>query len=56
MADVAHPPDLPAGKVNKALIALLAANHVVRVSQNVRGPLTQGVVYRLNTARHTTLP
>ena len=56
VADVAHAPDLPAGKVNKALIALLAANHVVRVSQNVRAPLIQGVVYRLNTARHTSLP
>ncbi|WFC95782.1 DASH complex subunit dam1 [Malassezia brasiliensis] len=49
VADVAHAPDMPAGKVNKVLIALLAANHVVRVSQN-------GVVYRLNTARHTSLP
>lgn len=50
---------MPAGKVNKALIALLAANHVVRASQNVGRhgrQLTQGVVYRLNTQRHGTLP
>ncbi|WFD03996.1 DASH complex subunit dam1 [Malassezia obtusa] len=32
VADIASPPDLPTGKVNKALIALLAANHVVRTS------------------------
>ncbi|WFD32519.1 DASH complex subunit dam1 [Malassezia sp. CBS 17886] len=34
VADVAKPPDMPAGKVNKALIALLAANHVLRASLN----------------------
>ncbi|WFD44187.1 hypothetical protein MPSI1_002853 [Malassezia psittaci] len=36
VAELAKPPELPAGKVNKALIALHAANHVVRTSQNVR--------------------
>lgn len=56
VADIASPPDLPTGKVNKALIALLAANHVVRTSQNVRRRLTQGVVYRINTQRHGSLP
>ncbi|WFD04766.1 DASH complex subunit dam1 [Malassezia vespertilionis] len=35
VADIAKQPVLPAGKVNKALIALLAANHVVRASNNV---------------------
>lgn len=33
--DIAHSPDMPSGKVSKALIALLAANHVIRVSNNV---------------------
>ncbi|WFD24621.1 DASH complex subunit dam1 [Malassezia equina] len=37
-ADLAQAPDRPLGKVNKALIALLAANHVVRVS-NHRHPV-----------------
>ncbi|WFD00312.1 DASH complex subunit dam1 [Malassezia yamatoensis] len=36
VAELAKPPELPAGKVNKALIALHATNHVVRTSQNVR--------------------
>ena len=34
-AELAQAPDRPLGKVNKALIALLAANHVVRVSNHV---------------------
>ncbi|SHO79667.1 Similar to S.cerevisiae protein DAM1 (Essential subunit of the Dam1 complex (aka DASH complex)) [Malassezia sympodialis ATCC 42132] len=48
-AELAQAPDRPLGKVNKALIALLAANHVVRVSNH-------GVVYRLNTQRHPVRP
>lgn len=50
VADIAaKTPAWPAGKINKALIALLAANHVVRVSD-------QGVVYRWNTQRHPVRP
>lgn len=50
VSDVAaKAPAWPAGKINKALIALLAANHVVRVSDN-------GVVYRWNTQKHPVRP
>ena len=50
VADVAaKAPAWPAGKINKALIALLAANHVVRVSD-------RGVVYRWNTQKHPVRP
>lgn len=36
VADIARPPDLPSGRVNKALLALVAARHATRASDNVR--------------------
>ena len=61
VSDIAKAPELPAGKVTKALIALLAARHVTRSSDRVRttaGGATnlQGVVYRLDPARHPKVP
>ncbi|PWN44696.1 hypothetical protein IE81DRAFT_336552 [Ceraceosorus guamensis] len=41
--------DMPSARVNKTLIALIAAKHVVKSSNN-------GVVYHLDPARHPDLP
>lgn len=49
MADVVKPPELPQVKVNKCLMALERAKHLVKVSNN-------GVVYSLDPARHPALP
>ncbi|PWN18466.1 hypothetical protein BCV69DRAFT_314661 [Microstroma glucosiphilum] len=49
MADIVKPPELPQVKVNKCLMALERAKHLVKVSNN-------GVVYSLDPARHPTLP
>ncbi|PWN28501.1 hypothetical protein BDZ90DRAFT_231492 [Jaminaea rosea] len=49
IADIVQPPDMPQAKVNKCLIALVAAKHVVKKSNN-------GIVYSLDPSRHPTLP
>ncbi|EPQ29384.1 uncharacterized protein PFL1_03139 [Pseudozyma flocculosa PF-1] len=48
-AEIVKSPDMPQAKVNKTLIALVAAKHATKVSNN-------GVVYMLDPARHSNLP
>ncbi|KAN0064587.1 DASH complex subunit dam1 [Thecaphora frezii] len=48
-AELVKPPEMTQAKVNKTLIALVAAKHVTKASNN-------GVVYRLDPARHPSLP
>lgn len=49
ISDIIKMPDMTQAKINKALIALVAAKHVVKTSNN-------GIVYSLDSARHPTLP
>ncbi|CAO1635365.1 unnamed protein product [Sympodiomycopsis kandeliae] len=49
MADIVKPPELAQVKVNKCLIALTNAKHVVKGSNN-------GIVYLLDPNRHPQLP
>ncbi|KAK0563606.1 DASH complex subunit dam1 [Tilletia horrida] len=48
-AEIASPPDLPQGKVNMTLLALVQAKHAIRTSSN-------GVVFSLDPTRHPRLP
>ncbi|UZJ51867.1 hypothetical protein CBS101457_001187 [Exobasidium rhododendri] len=45
IAEIVKMPDLPQAKINKCMIALVTAKHVIKRSDN-------GVVYQLNPARH----
>ncbi|CAD6885865.1 unnamed protein product [Tilletia controversa] len=47
--EIVSPPDLPQGKVNMTLLALVKAKHALRTSSN-------GVVFSLDPARHPRLP
>ncbi|KIS70138.1 uncharacterized protein UMAG_05210 [Mycosarcoma maydis] len=49
IADVVKNPEMSQAKINKTLIALVAAKHVVKTSNN-------GIVYSLDSRRHPTLP
>ncbi|PWY99774.1 hypothetical protein BCV70DRAFT_200686 [Testicularia cyperi] len=49
IADIVKNPDFSQAKVNKALIALVAAKHVQKTSNN-------GIVYSLDSGRHPALP
>lgn len=49
ISDIIKMPDMTQAKINKALIALVAAKHVVKASNN-------GIVYSLDSSRHPTLP
>ncbi|PWN53490.1 hypothetical protein IE53DRAFT_384014 [Violaceomyces palustris] len=47
--EIVKPPDMTQAKVNKTLIALVAAKQVIKVSNN-------GIVYQLDPSRHPDLP
>ncbi|KAI3482370.1 hypothetical protein L1887_54925 [Cichorium endivia] len=57
IADIAKNPEMSQAKINKTLIALVAAKHVVKASNNVRfASAASGIVYSLDSSRHPTLP
>lgn len=47
ITEIVRSPELPQAKVNKCLIALVAAKHVIKRSEN-------GIVYQLDPARHAS--
>ncbi|PWO00287.1 hypothetical protein FA09DRAFT_358389 [Tilletiopsis washingtonensis] len=49
IADMLAPPEMTQARINKTLIALVAAKHVVKTSNN-------GIVYHLDPARHPSIP
>ncbi|CBQ72409.1 conserved hypothetical protein [Sporisorium reilianum SRZ2] len=49
IAEIVKNPEMSQAKINKTLIALVAAKHVVKTSNN-------GIVYSLDSGRHPTLP
>ncbi|KAJ1025689.1 hypothetical protein NDA18_004027 [Ustilago nuda] len=49
IAEIVKNPEMSQAKINKTLIALVAAKHVVKTSNN-------GIVYSLDSSRHPALP
>ncbi|SPO26285.1 uncharacterized protein UTRI_02561 [Ustilago trichophora] len=49
IAEIVKNPEMSQAKINKTLIALVAAKHVVKMSNN-------GIVYSLDSVRHPVLP
>ncbi|SNX84691.1 uncharacterized protein MEPE_03400 [Melanopsichium pennsylvanicum] len=49
ISDIVKSPEMTQAKINKTLIALVAAKHVVKTSSN-------GIVYSLDSNRHAVLP
>ncbi len=49
IAEIVKNPEMTQAKINKTLIALVAAKHVVKTSNN-------GIVYSLDSGRHPALP